>query len=322
MANTGGIRELSARLAANRLLVQASTGNTSVKDGDTLWIKASGKWLADAASPDFLIPVALRRARQCLDAGEPIPETENNGGVCASIETAMHAVLPHKVVVHVHSVNAIAWAVRTDAPNALQGCLDGFAWQWIPYTLSGIPLARRMQNACRLNPKTDVFVLGNHGLVVCGESCELTERLLEDVEKRLHVEPRLSTGEGGYDRSVEHGNPDGLAFDVRSRTILRGGVLYPCQILFLPSTVFAGEQSLQTQIPCIREHVRALSTPVVLDKDRMVCGSEMTESQHELLLGLSQVVRRIDQSSPIRYLSTSEVSDVLQGGGQYLARAK
>jgi rhamnose utilization protein RhaD (predicted bifunctional aldolase and dehydrogenase) len=118
MADTEGIRDLSGRLAANRLLVQASTGNTSVKAGDTLWIKASGKWLADAASPDFLIPVALRRARACLDAEETIPETENTGGACASIETAMHAALLHKVVVHVHSVNAVAWALRTDALSA------------------------------------------------------------------------------------------------------------------------------------------------------------------------------------------------------------
>ena len=26
----------------------------------------------------------------------------------------MHAVMPHRVVIHVHSVNAIAWAVRRD----------------------------------------------------------------------------------------------------------------------------------------------------------------------------------------------------------------
>jgi len=34
-----------------------------------------------------------------------------------SIETFMHAVVPHRVVVHVHSVNTIAWRRRTQSPS-------------------------------------------------------------------------------------------------------------------------------------------------------------------------------------------------------------
>jgi hypothetical protein len=213
----------------------------------------------------------------------------------------------------------------------LQDCLDGFSWQWIPYTLSGTPLAKRVQDASRFNPKTDVFVLGNHGLVVCGESCDLAERLLGDVEKRLQIEPRPPVAApelGGPSEECGHGrrSPEcasihGLARDVLSRTILRGGVLYPCQVLFLPSTVFAGERSLVTQNVLFREHTRGRPTPVLLDKDRVLCGVKMTQSQRELLFGLSHVVRRISQSSTIRYLSTGEVSEILQGGERYLARA-
>ena len=331
MAETKGVRDLSARLGANRLLVQASSGNTSVKADDTLWIKASGKWLADAASPDFLIPVALGRARACLDDERAIPETEDTGGACASIETAMHAALPYKVVVHVHSVNAIAWAVRTDAPRALRDCLDGFAWQWIPYTPSGTQLARLVQDACHHNPKTDVFLLGNHGLVVCGESCDVAERLLEEVERCLHVEARPAADPPEFAFSREEGNegwgpPEcasihGLAHDALSRAILRGGVLYPCQALFLPSTVCAGERSLMTQMACLREHGRNQPMAVLFDKDRVLCSAEMTQSQREMLFGLSHVVRRIYKSSVVRYLSLSEVSEVLQGVGQYLAIA-
>ena len=40
--------ELSARVGQNPLLTQASTGNASMKLDDRLWIKASGKWMADA----------------------------------------------------------------------------------------------------------------------------------------------------------------------------------------------------------------------------------------------------------------------------------
>jgi len=330
-ADTEGIRELSARLAANPLLVQASTGNTSLKTGDTLWIKASGKWLADAASPDFLIPVALRRARACLNAGEAIPETEKTDGVCASIETAMHTVLPHKVVVHVHSVNAIAWAVQTNAPNALRGCLDGLSWQWIPYTFSGTPLAQRVEAAHRCNPNTNVFVLGNHGLVVCGESCDSAERLLEEVEKRLDVEPRPLVASSkvtspGPEGEKDRGSPGPacihqVARDDLSRAILRGGVLYPCQALFLPFTVFAGERPLSAETGCLPKYTEHRRASMLLGGDRGVASTPMTESQHELLFGLTQVLRRIYQPSAVRYLSCGEVGEVLRNGGQYLACA-
>jgi rhamnose utilization protein RhaD (predicted bifunctional aldolase and dehydrogenase) len=42
------LRELSARIGSDPLLTQASTGNSSIKLEGVLWIKASGKWMADA----------------------------------------------------------------------------------------------------------------------------------------------------------------------------------------------------------------------------------------------------------------------------------
>src|SRR5690348_5389329 len=98
--------ELAARVGRNPLLTQASTGNVSMKLDGVLWVKASGKWLADAADGDIFIPLDLSavqaRVRQGLD---PAIEYQN-----ASIETAMHVTIPHRVVLHVHSVNTIAWA--------------------------------------------------------------------------------------------------------------------------------------------------------------------------------------------------------------------
>ena len=47
-AELSSLRELSARIGSNPLLTQASTGNSSIKLDGVLWIKASGKWMADA----------------------------------------------------------------------------------------------------------------------------------------------------------------------------------------------------------------------------------------------------------------------------------
>jgi rhamnose utilization protein RhaD (predicted bifunctional aldolase and dehydrogenase) len=107
-----------------------------------------------------------------------------------SIETAMHVVLRHRVVIHVHSINAIAWAIRLDGPDHLNERLTGLRWQWIPYAASGIPLAREIEKAVGAAPETDVLILGNHGLVVCGQDCHTAERLLWEVERRLAITPR------------------------------------------------------------------------------------------------------------------------------------
>ena len=108
------LKELSARIGCDPLLTQASTGNTSIKLNGTLWIKASGRWLADAELQDILVPLDLNETRSY------IKQKIDPSGVYeeASVETAMHAVLPHRVVMHVHSVNTIAWAVRRCAPPA------------------------------------------------------------------------------------------------------------------------------------------------------------------------------------------------------------
>src|SRR5436305_683854 len=141
----------SARLGRDPLLVQASSGNTSLKCDGTLWVKASGKWLANADCENILVPVNLDDCQKCFQNGiESLSPVEFQGEtprLHPSIETFMHAVLPFPVVVHVHSVNAIAWAIRSDAPIHLRDRLQGLAWQWIPYVPSGLPLATEIWEA-------------------------------------------------------------------------------------------------------------------------------------------------------------------------------
>jgi rhamnose utilization protein RhaD (predicted bifunctional aldolase and dehydrogenase) len=145
------LRELSARVGNDPLLTQASTGNSSIKLDSVLWIKASGKWMADAIREDILTLLDLvdvrERVKQKLD-----PADLYYG---ASIETAMHAVLPHRIVLHVHCVNTIAWAVRQDAPVQLQ--MEGLRWQWIPYVPSGLPLAREIEKVLSAFPRAPMY---------------------------------------------------------------------------------------------------------------------------------------------------------------------
>ncbi len=133
MVTLDQLRTLSARVGADPLLVQAAGGNTSLKDDGVMWIKASGTWLKDAASRDIFVPVdqaalvdALARRDPAADACLPFVRADlNSTGLRPSIETSVHALMPHRIVVHVHCVNTIAWAIRGDAEAAPRRAVAG-----------------------------------------------------------------------------------------------------------------------------------------------------------------------------------------------------
>jgi rhamnose utilization protein RhaD (predicted bifunctional aldolase and dehydrogenase) len=308
------LRDLSARIGRDPLLTQASTGNTSIKLDDVLWIKASGRWLADAKHEDILVPLDLREVTRYMSQQVDPADIY----ACASIETAMHAVLPHPVVLHVHSVNTIAWAVRQDARQQLERQLDGLRWQWVPYVPSGLPLAQEIERALRAFPGANVLVLGNHGLVIAGNSCEEVTQLLSEVEQRLAIRPRPANvadyhtldeiTEGSSWGLPEDDGVHALAIDLTSQAILSGGILFPCQSIFSNST--SREMFQAVPYPLSIDQCESLyrTRPFLMIEGRgVIVKKTMTCSQRAMMSGLAQVVQRINSSAPIHYLSDEEV---------------
>ena len=89
------LRELSAALGADRLRTQGAGGNTSIKQGGTLWIKASGTWLSDALARDIIAPVRLDPLLEAIAGGDPraasavdfVDSALNPAGLRPSIES-------------------------------------------------------------------------------------------------------------------------------------------------------------------------------------------------------------------------------------------
>jgi rhamnose utilization protein RhaD (predicted bifunctional aldolase and dehydrogenase) len=308
------LRDLSARIGGDPLLTQASTGNTSIKLDDVLWIKASGRWLADAKHEDILVPLDLCEVKRYISRQVDPAEIY----ACASIETAMHAVLPHPVVLHVHSVNTIAWAVRADARLRLQRQLDGLCWQWVPYVPSGLPLAQEIERAMSLSADANVLVLGNHGLVIAGANCEEVTQLLSEVERRLAIRPRPTVAadyqrldqiiEGSSWGLPEDDGIHALAIDLVSQAILSGGILFPCQSIFCNSTSREMFQAVQCPLSIDQCDSLYRARPFLMIEGRgVIVKKTMTSSQRAMMSGLAQVVQRINSSAPIHYLSDQEV---------------
>ena len=322
------MRELSACLGRNLLLVQASTGNTSVKVDGTLWMKASGKWFAHADQDDFFVDLDVSEVQKALRQAstvESLYQSPSSKLARGSIETTMHATLPFPVVVHIHSLNTLAWAVRSDGEAQLSVRLKGLSWQWLPYVPSGLPLALEIGRVFSRHPDTNVFVLSNHGLVVCGDSCDSVQTLLGEVERRLEIEPRPAPPpdlsllnelkRSGPWRVPEVARLHGLATDPGTQKILSGGYLYPCQAMFLPTTC----PHLYTTDAFIQNGPDLFW---IVDRAGVLIRDDIGRAELEMLTGLAEVVSRIDPEAPLNYLSDSQVERVLsKEASQYLQLA-
>lgn len=232
---------LSVRLGADLRLVQGAGGNLSLKRDGVLWVKASGTRLGQAVERDIFVPMDERQTRAAVLvtedlAGYVLPEGRT-AGLRPSIETALHVLLPHPVVAHVHGVGSIAAGLSADLDEtlgALPGWFDTFA---IPYAKPGVNLARAVLDATRDRLRPDrpvVLVLRNHGLVVGATDSEEAGRLIDVVEAAFR-----STDAPVVDRDHPEGRlcPPG-SVDEAAAHVLCAGALTPDSAVFLGPTPF------------------------------------------------------------------------------------
>ena len=307
------LRTLSAEVGADPLLVQAAGGNTSLKDGAIMRIKASGTWLMQALEAEIFVPVDLARLRAALANGDPDSETphvftapDNASGLRPSIETTVHALMPQRVVVHVHCVATIAWAVRADAEAALAAPLSGLHWAFVPYARPGLPLARAIQ--ARIKPETDVLVLGNHGLVVAAETVADASALLRNVQARLQQPARaISRADlpgltaklaGSPYRPAPSARIHDLACDPLSLAVARRGTLYPDHIVFLGPGLRVVEHG--AALPADQPRM------LVLPGLGVALHHEANPAAQAMALCLADVAARIDPGTALRVLSAEE----------------
>ena len=313
MVEREALKQLSARIGADPALVQAAGGNTSIKDGDVMWIKASGTWLRDAMTRDIFVPVDLSGLLAGVAADDPATETcmdyvrsdLNDFGFRPSIETTVHALMPQRVVVHVHCVETISFAIRTDAEARLGERLQGFDWVFIPYAHPGRILARAI--ADRIRPVTDVLVLGNHGLAVAADTIAEAEALLERVSKALArpVRPVVAADLAALQRLAEgtdyHPAEDeavhALATDPHALALGGEGVFYPDHAVFLGVGV-------QTVLPN--------TAPIVAIAGKGVLVRNGAKPAVEPLARcLGDVMRRVEPGDPIRPIDVANVERLL-----------
>jgi rhamnose utilization protein RhaD (predicted bifunctional aldolase and dehydrogenase)/NAD(P)-dependent dehydrogenase (short-subunit alcohol dehydrogenase family) len=196
-----GPRVYSSRLLGrDKSLVLHGGGNTSVKlplknafgdDEEALFVKGSG-WDLETIEPEGFCPVALghvRRLAQLERLSDPQMVNElathrlRAGSPAPSVETILHAVLPHKYVDHTHADSVLAISNAPDGAKRVRE-IYGDRVAVIPYVMAGFELAAYCARELpkQIGPNTIGIVLLSHGIVSFGEDArESYERMIRLV---------------------------------------------------------------------------------------------------------------------------------------------
>ena len=246
-AGKGVSEDLALRVYTTRLLgrdpllVLHGGGNTSVKtrakDGlgnehEVIAVKGSGWDMADI-EPQGLPAVKLEPLRKLraldalsdeamvnvqrlnlLDAGAPNP----------SVETLLHAFLPHKFIDHTHAAAVLSLVDQPDGEALAREVYDG-RMGIVPYIAPGFGLAKAAAEIYEQNPDVEGLILHKHGIFTFGATArEAYERMIEMVSL---AEARLRQG-----RPVVF-QPRELAADLADvaeiAPIIRGAVALPAE---------------------------------------------------------------------------------------------
>jgi rhamnose utilization protein RhaD (predicted bifunctional aldolase and dehydrogenase)/NAD(P)-dependent dehydrogenase (short-subunit alcohol dehydrogenase family) len=203
-ASTGVNGDLALRIYTTRLLgrdpklVLHGGGNTSVKTalpdllGETvevLCIKGSGGDMA-VIEPAGLPAVRLDRLRK-LRTRERLTDEEmvrvqrenllDPMAPNPSVETLLHAFLPHKFVDHTHSTAVLSLVDQPDGEAISMEVFDERA-AIVPYIMPGFALARKAAEVFEASDKIEGLILHKHGIFTFGATArEAYERMIELV---------------------------------------------------------------------------------------------------------------------------------------------
>ncbi|MBX2851743.1 MAG: class II aldolase/adducin family protein [Phycisphaeraceae bacterium] len=194
---------LSRRYGSDPAYCLAGGGNTSLKSGDRLWVKASGCSLGEIAADGFveMDRHALAGMLECVysdDASDREAQfiermmsarTEPAKGQRPSVETLIHELIPRRFVVHTHpaKVNALTCCVGGEA---LAQSWLGSSVIWQPYVDPGVTLAQSLKGRLANAEAQDgpiVVLLENHGLIVAADSAheidQATQALIDLIDR-------------------------------------------------------------------------------------------------------------------------------------------
>ncbi len=202
----------SRLLGVNPRLVLHGGGNTSVKTTltdimgepvDVICVKGSGWDLSDI-EPAGLPAMRLEPLRKMIALGALSDEDMVNAqrtnlldssSPNPSVETLLHAFLPHKFIDHTHANAVLA---LSDQPTGARICGEvyGKRMGFVPYIMPGFALAKKAAEVYAQNPDVEGLVLHKHGVFTFADTAKQAyERMIKvcnQAERRIRQTRRKS----------------------------------------------------------------------------------------------------------------------------------
>ena len=238
-------------IGLNPMLVQGAGGNISWKDENTLWVKASGMWMVDAEKQDIFVPVDLKNIREEIAKHNYSidMQTLTSSELRPSIETILHGLMPHRVVLHVHAVEILPYLVTQNYSKLLNSILEGmYNSAYVGYKNPGPDLAQAISEIFLRSPETQTLFLQNHGIVIGGDDVDEISRILDDLIDKMSkhsnniINPcnvvSVAPPPNGYLLILDN-EINNLALDENCFThVCKNWALYPDHVVFLGRNSF------------------------------------------------------------------------------------
>lgn len=212
---------LSNKYGSDENFVLAGGGNTSYKDNEFLYVKASGTSLKTITEEGFVklsrekldkvleneySTDSAKREEEVLKA---LGEAVVSGGR-PSVEASLHGLLKFAYVCHLHPalVNGLTCS---EGGKKEAEALFGNTFVWIENTEPGYTLAKKAEEAVNTykaenGEDVKIIILENHGIFVGADTTEEIDAIYADImaklKSKVSVEPDFSAGEFDEEKAV------------------------------------------------------------------------------------------------------------------------
>ena len=317
-----------SEIGKDPLLTQGAGGNASWKDADTLWIKASGTWLADAADKDIFVAVDLNHLNEAINKGDfsVTPIVTSDSPLRPSIEALLHALMPHRIVIHLHAIEVLAHLVREDCYDNYKSLIDdSTSWAMVDYHKPGTALASAVSQTLADSPNAKVVFLKNHGVVIGGTNVSEVNEILTKLNlalKTATIEPcrpqdTLSDSQSQSDEEfIPVPDTDVHQLALNSQLFERlcaDWVLYPDHVVFLGPRPYTYDSwdAMNRAINSDTENANNAIDLVFIRGQGVFMKPEFNKAKQEQLRCYYDVLARQNTTSPLSRLSDSQIAELL-----------
>ena len=320
------INILSSKYGQNPLLVQSAGGNISWKEDKFLWIKASGTWLSSAHEQDIFVKIDLNHLKGELSKRnfEVTPKLSGTNTLRPSIETLFHAILPQKIVVHLHMIDCLATLVRADYQDHLSAKMTSqYEWASVGYYKPGSELAQAVYEATS-NRHVDILFMKSHGIIISGETVSEIEEKLDYLNNVFGKQPKSQPAENdpaennsikmSYFAGFKLIKDDYLQQNIcnpKSAHHMRGSwAICPDHVVFLGAkpTIFDKHSDESEIVDALNE---TKASYFIIDNYGLYVSDDFTEAARQQMVAYFQVMERLEDDAKIDVLNDNEIGALL-----------